>query len=74
LDTISAPLLDRCEVIQLSGYTYDEKLNITTRFLLPKQIEANALTNARLEITDLALTSIVTKYVEIHFRGVLNEH
>jgi ATP-dependent Lon protease len=74
LDTISAPLLDRCEVIQLSGYTYDEKLNITTRFLLPKQTEANALTNARLEITDLALTSIVTKYVEIHFRGVLNEH
>jgi ATP-dependent Lon protease len=74
LDTISAPLLDRCEVIQLSGYTYDEKLNITTRFLLPKQIEANALTNARLEITDLALTSIVTKYVQIHSRDVLNEH
>jgi ATP-dependent Lon protease len=74
LDTISAPLLDRCEIIQLSGYTYDEKLNITTRFLLPKQIEANALTNARLEITDLALTSIVTKYVEIHSRGGLNEH
>jgi ATP-dependent Lon protease len=74
LDTISTPLLDRCEIIQLSGYTYDEKLNITTRFLLPKQIEANALTNARLEITDLALTSIVTKYVEIHSRGGLNEH
>ncbi|PPQ75667.1 hypothetical protein CVT26_001895 [Gymnopilus dilepis] len=41
LETISAPLLDRCEIIQLSGYTYDEKMHIARRFLVPKQVGAN---------------------------------
>lgn len=35
LETISGPLLDRCEIVQLSGYMYDEKIHIVRRFLLP---------------------------------------
>ncbi|KZT23038.1 ATP-dependent protease La [Neolentinus lepideus HHB14362 ss-1] len=62
LDTISAPLLDRCEVIQLSGYTYDEKLHIARRFLLPKQLQANGLVAEHITITDPALLHVVTNY------------
>ncbi|EPQ55832.1 ATP-dependent protease La [Gloeophyllum trabeum ATCC 11539] len=62
LDTISPPLLDRCEVIQLSGYTYDEKLHIARRFLLPKQLQSNGLSPSQLTITDPALLHIVTNY------------
>ncbi|KAL1745337.1 Lon protease C-terminal proteolytic domain-containing protein [Schizophyllum fasciatum] len=43
LDTMSGPLLDRCEVVRLSGYTYDEKMAIVRRYLIPKQIRACAL-------------------------------
>ena len=43
LDTIPGPLRDRMEVIQLSGYTLDEKLHIAKRYLVPRQIEANGL-------------------------------
>ncbi|TRM63316.1 Lon protease C-terminal proteolytic domain-containing protein [Schizophyllum amplum] len=43
LDTMSGPLLDRCEVVRLSGYTYDEKMAISRRYLIPKQIRACAL-------------------------------
>ncbi|KAI4524395.1 ATP-dependent protease La [Schizophyllum commune Tattone D] len=43
LDTMSGPLLDRCEVVRLSGYTYDEKMSIARRYLIPKQIRACAL-------------------------------
>ncbi|KDQ54462.1 hypothetical protein JAAARDRAFT_209196 [Jaapia argillacea MUCL 33604] len=62
LETISAPLLDRCEIIQLSGYTYDEKLHIARRFLLPKQLQANGLTASHLTIDDPALLHVVTQY------------
>ncbi|KDQ11191.1 hypothetical protein BOTBODRAFT_57522 [Botryobasidium botryosum FD-172 SS1] len=62
LDTISFPLLDRCEVIRLPGYTYAEKMQIATRYLLPKQIQANALTPDLLQITDAALMHIATRY------------
>lgn len=62
MDTISAPLLDRCEIIQLSGYTYDEKLHISRRFLLPKQLKANALEPSQLSLTEPALLHIATCY------------
>ncbi|KAG2121305.1 ATP-dependent protease La [Suillus clintonianus] len=62
LDTISAPLLDRCEVVELSGYTYDEKMHIAKRFLLPKQIRANGLSDSQLTLTDDALLHVATMY------------
>ncbi|KAG6330785.1 hypothetical protein ID866_8303 [Astraeus odoratus] len=61
-DSISAPLLDRCEVVELSGYTYDEKMHIARRFLLPKQLEANGLSERLLSLTDSALLRITTLY------------
>lgn len=62
LDTISPPLLDRCEVIQLSGYTHDEKLHIARRFLLPKQVVQNGLKEAHVQLTEPALLQTVTHY------------
>ena len=62
LDTISPPLLDRCEIIQLSGYTYDEKLHIARRFLLPKQLTQNGLSEAHVQLTEPALLQTVTHY------------
>ncbi|TFK36507.1 ATP-dependent protease La [Crucibulum laeve] len=62
LETISAPLLDRCEIIQLSGYTYDEKMHIARRFLLPKQLKANGLDGSHITITEPALLHIATRY------------
>ncbi|KAI0668849.1 ATP-dependent protease La [Trametes maxima] len=62
LETISAPLLDRCEVVHLSGYTYDEKLHIARKFLLPKQLKANGLTPEHVTLTQSALLRIATHY------------
>ncbi|HGN1706048.1 TPA: endopeptidase La [Providencia rettgeri] len=59
---IPAPLLDRMEVIRLSGYTEDEKLNIAKKHLLSKQIERNALKKGELTIDDSALMSIIRYY------------
>jgi len=59
---IPAPLLDRMEVIRLSGYTEDEKLNIARRHLLEKQIERNGLKKGELEITDDAILGIIRYY------------
>ncbi|HID8278025.1 TPA: endopeptidase La [Proteus mirabilis] len=59
---IPAPLLDRMEVIRLSGYTEDEKLNIAKQHLLPKQIERNALKENELTIHDSAIMSIIRYY------------
>ncbi|XNM58494.1 hypothetical protein ACLK1S_02735 [Escherichia coli] len=56
---IPAPLLDRMEVIRLSGYTEDEKLNIAKKHLLSKRIERNALKKGELTIDDSALMSII---------------
>jgi len=59
---IPAPLLDRMEVIRLSGYTEDEKINIAIRYLLPKQTKTNGLTENELAISEAALRDIVRYY------------
>ncbi|CUA83535.1 endopeptidase La [Pseudidiomarina woesei] len=59
---IPGPLLDRMEVIRLSGYTEDEKLNIAKRHLLPKQIDRNGLKNKEINVTDDAIIGIIRYY------------
>ena len=62
LDTVPSALLDRMDVIQLSGYTEDEKFGIAKRYLLPKQLEAHGLDEERVKITDNALRRIIREY------------
>src|SRR4029078_10250533 len=62
LQTIPPPLLDRMEVIQLSGYTMREKLEIARRYLLPEQMREHALTEADLQVTDDALRVTIEEY------------
>jgi ATP-dependent Lon protease len=62
LDTIPLPLQDRMEVIELAGYTLDEKRHIARRYLVPRQIAANGLRPSQIEITDAALTAVIEEY------------
>jgi ATP-dependent Lon protease len=62
LDTIPGPVRDRMEVIELPGYTEDEKLEIARRYLLKRQLEANGLKAGQLDITDDAIRSIIRDY------------
>ena len=62
LDTIPGPLLDRMDVIHLSGYTHEEKLGIAKRYLVPKQIEAHGLKKSRLAIPDKSLRLVISEY------------
>jgi ATP-dependent Lon protease len=62
LDTIPTPLLDRMDIIQLSGYTEEEKFAIAKRYLLPKQLEAHGLSEDRVKVTDNALRLIIREY------------
>jgi ATP-dependent Lon protease len=62
LYTVPRALQDRMEVIQLSGYTENEKLEIAKRFLVRKQMEANGLRTRQLQFTDDALHEIIRKY------------
>ncbi len=64
LDTISRPLLDRMEVIEISGYTPEEKLNIAKEHLVPKTIRKTGLENKKIEFTDEALTEIINYYTK----------
>jgi ATP-dependent Lon protease len=59
---IPAPLLDRMEVIRLSGYTDDEKMNIAVRYLLPKQMKNTGLKDGELAVTEPAVRDIVRYY------------
>jgi len=59
---IPAPLLDRMEIIRLSGYTEEEKVNISMRYLLPKQIKNNGLKPNELTVTEDALRDIIRYY------------
>ncbi|CBJ37927.1 DNA-binding ATP-dependent protease [Ralstonia solanacearum CMR15] len=59
---IPAPLLDRMEVIRLSGYTEDEKVNIAQRYLLPKQTKNNGLKGGEIEVAESALRDIIRYY------------
>jgi ATP-dependent Lon protease len=62
LDTIPGPVRDRMEVIELPGYTEDEKLEIARRYLLKRQLTANGLRPEQCEITDDAIRSIIRDY------------
>ncbi len=59
---IPPPLLDRMEVIRLSGYTEDEKINIAQRYLLPKQMKNNGLVDTDLHVSEAALRDLVRYY------------
>lgn len=59
LDTIPSPLRDRMEVIQLAGYTMQEKVNIAKKYLIPRQIDRNGISNKHIEIADDAIVRII---------------
>jgi endopeptidase La len=62
LGTIHPALLDRMEIISLSGYTEEEKVHIARRYLLPRQVQENGLPPGSLEITDAALRIVISEY------------
>ena len=59
---ILPPLLDRMEVIRIPGYTEDEKINISNRFLLPKQIKENGVKDGEMDIKDGTIKEIIRSY------------
>ena len=61
-DTIPGPLLDRMDVLQLSGYTQEEKLGIAKRYLVPKQVVAHGLRKSRVAIPDKTLRLVISEY------------
>jgi ATP-dependent Lon protease len=70
LDPIPPALRDRMEIVQLPGYTEQEKLGIGKRFLVPKQMHNHGLTSKHIDITDDAMTELVRSYT--HEAGVRN--
>ena len=62
IQNIPGPLLDRMEVVQFSGYTEREKLEIGRRYLVPRQLKENGLTEERITIGDEALAEVITGY------------
>jgi len=63
-NTLNIPpaLLDRMEIIRLSGYTEDEKVNIATKYLLPKQLKNNGLKKEELQVSDAAIRDVIRYY------------
>jgi ATP-dependent Lon protease len=71
LDTIPGPLLDRMEIIELSGYITAEKLAIAKKHLVPKQLKEHGLTEEQVTITDSALLKLIQGYTrEAGVRGL----
>jgi len=62
LDTIPGPLRDRMEIIQLPGYTEEEKVQIANRYHVKRQLEANGLSAEKAEITEAAVRAIIADY------------
>jgi ATP-dependent Lon protease len=62
LHTIPPPLRDRMEVLELTGYTQEEKLKIATRYIIPKQREANGINSGQIKITSGAIKQIISGY------------
>jgi ATP-dependent Lon protease len=62
LDTVPLPLQDRMEVIQLAGYTLEEKKHIAKRYLVPRQVRENGLKPSQIEFADPALEAIIEEY------------
>ena len=62
LDTIPRPLLDRMEVIRLSGYIMEEKLKIASKYIIPRQVKANGLDIKNIKFTNKAISSIIEGY------------
>lgn len=62
LDTIPAPLLDRMEIIEVSGYTYEEKYYIARDYLIPKLLKDHKLTNDQFKISESAIKEIINSY------------
>ncbi|MEV0356165.1 endopeptidase La [Nocardia sp. NPDC050697] len=62
MDTIPGPLLDRMELITVDGYTEDDKVAIARDFLVPRQLERNALTTDEVTVTDAALREMAANY------------
>jgi ATP-dependent Lon protease len=74
LETVPGPLRDRMEVIQLAGYTEEEKLEIARRYLVPRQIERNGLTSRQIAFGDAALKVVIAEYTrEAGVRGLERE-
>ena len=74
LDTIPGPLLDRMEIIKLSGYILEEKVEIAKRYLVPKQRREHGLKASEVNVTDPALVSIINGYArEAGVRGLENQ-
>jgi ATP-dependent Lon protease len=61
-DTIPSPLLDRMEIIRLAGYTLEEKLEIANRYLLPRQLAENGITEKHIKVDDETIKRIVSHY------------
>jgi ATP-dependent Lon protease len=62
LDSIPPPLRDRMEIIELTGYTEEEKLQIAERYLLARQLKANGLNASQVEVSEEALRRLITDY------------
>jgi ATP-dependent Lon protease len=62
LDAIPAPLRDRMEIIELAGYTEEEKLQIARRYLMPRQLAANGLTATQVQVSEEALRRVIVDY------------